>query len=85
MMVVEVLMTSCQVSLKPKIGPVTAHATTIANAIRNVAGRPAACAIPPGEAFEITLGAICRDLPAAAAREMFSTGPCGDGCGPCLA
>ncbi len=44
-MVVDVLMTSCQVSLKPKSGPLIAHTTMTANAIRNAAGRPARCAM----------------------------------------
>jgi hypothetical protein len=37
-MVVPVLMTSCQVSLKPKIGPVTSQTTTTAHAAKNAAG-----------------------------------------------
>src|SRR5687767_3201904 len=43
--VVPVLITSCQVSLKPKTGPVTAHATMIDAAMMNVSGRPDACAV----------------------------------------
>jgi hypothetical protein len=39
-MVVEVLMTSCHVSLKPNSGPVAAQITTSATAIRNVSGLP---------------------------------------------
>ena len=39
-MVVPVLMTSCQVSLKPKIGPVTAQTTTIKTAARKTTGLP---------------------------------------------
>ena len=38
MIVVPVLMTSCQVSLKPKNGPLTAQITMIARAAQNVAG-----------------------------------------------
>jgi hypothetical protein len=41
-MVVLVLMTSCQVSLKWKIGPVIAQSTMIPRATINVTGRPAA-------------------------------------------
>src|ERR1044072_3317851 len=37
-MVVPVLMTSCQGSLKPKSGPVIAHTTTIRTAARNTTG-----------------------------------------------
>src|SRR5262249_4188979 len=40
MMVVPVLMTSCQVSLKWKIGPVIAQTRTIPRARQNAAGRP---------------------------------------------
>ena len=43
-MVVPVLMTSCQVSLKPKIGPVTAQTTMMATQAANVMGLPAAWA-----------------------------------------
>src|ERR1043165_8948631 len=39
-MVVPVLMTSCQVSLKPKMGPVAAHTTTIKTAPRKMTGLP---------------------------------------------
>jgi hypothetical protein len=45
MIVVPVLMTSCQVSLNPKSGPVTAHATTTETAIRNVTGLPVTLAV----------------------------------------
>src|ERR1051325_5243907 len=45
MMVVPVLITSCHVSLKRKDGPNAAHATMIAQAARNVTGRPEACAV----------------------------------------
>ena len=38
--VVPVLITSCQVSLNPKSGPVTDHTTIIPTAIMNVAGLP---------------------------------------------
>ena len=37
---VEVLITSCQVSLKPKNGPLAAHSTTAPQAARNATGRP---------------------------------------------
>ena len=40
-MVVLVLMTSCQVSLKRKIGPVTAQTTIMIRARAKVVGRPA--------------------------------------------
>jgi len=46
MIVVPVLTTSCQVSLKPKSGPVIAHATRIATAAANATGRPAIFAVP---------------------------------------
>ena len=42
MIVVPVLITSCQVSEKPNIGPVTAQTTTIRTATMNVEARPAA-------------------------------------------
>ncbi len=44
-MVVPVLMMSCQVSLKPKIGPVTAQATMTRRARPKVVGWPAARAV----------------------------------------
>jgi hypothetical protein len=44
-MVVPVLMTSCQVSLNPNNGPVTAHTTITNVASMNVDGRPAARAV----------------------------------------
>ena len=40
-MVVPVLMMSCHVSEKPKMGPVTAHARTMAQAPANAMGEPA--------------------------------------------
>ncbi|MGT2465600.1 hypothetical protein ACVOMV_10865 [Mesorhizobium atlanticum] len=43
-MVVPVLMTSCQVSENPKIGPLAAHTTTISTQMTKVHGRPARCA-----------------------------------------
>ena len=43
--VVPVLMTSCQVSLKPKSGPVSAHSAMTAHAATNATGRPAAFAV----------------------------------------
>src|SRR5688572_9933378 len=43
--VVPVLMMSCQVSLKPNSGPVTAHDRMIATATQNVAGCPALRAV----------------------------------------
>lgn len=43
MIVVPVLMISCQVSEYWKIGPVIAHTTTTPEAITNVDARPAAC------------------------------------------
>ena len=46
-MVVPVLMTSCQVSEKPKIGPVTAQAATTATASQNVFALPAARVMAP--------------------------------------
>src|SRR5437762_2277899 len=45
MMVVPVLMTSCQVLLKWKIGPVTAQRATTPSAARNACGRPVARAV----------------------------------------
>ena len=45
MIVVEVLITSCHVSLKPKNGPLIAQATTTATAMRKVAGLPARCEV----------------------------------------
>src|SRR6185503_10004200 len=44
-MVVPVLMTSCQVSLKPKSGPLTAQATMMPAAMKKVTGRPDARAV----------------------------------------
>lgn len=44
-MVVPVLITSCQVSLKWNIGPETIHAITIPSASRNAAGRPVNVAV----------------------------------------
>ena len=45
MIVVPVLMTSCQVSLNPKSGPVTAHAATTETAIMKVTGLPVILAV----------------------------------------
>ena len=45
MMVVPVLMTSCHVLLKWKMGPVAAHASTRARAARNAWGLPVARAV----------------------------------------
>ena len=45
MIVVPVLIMSCQVSLKPKIGPEIAHNIMMANAMPNAAGWPMACAV----------------------------------------
>ena len=42
MMVVAVLITSCQVSLKPNNGPVKPHTTMLANASKKAMGRPVA-------------------------------------------
>jgi hypothetical protein len=39
------LITSCQVSLKPKIGPVTAQANTTAKQAMKVQGRPVTLAV----------------------------------------
>ncbi len=44
-MVVPVFITNCQVSLKPKIGPVTAHTIITSPARAKVTGRPAMCAV----------------------------------------
>src|SRR3954471_2661983 len=44
-MVVPVLITSCQVSLKWKYEPVKPHVRTTTTASRNAAGRPVACAV----------------------------------------
>ena len=45
-MVVPVLITSCQVSLQWKRGPLIAQATTTVSASAKVAGRPVAYAVP---------------------------------------
>src|SRR5262245_29662512 len=66
-MVVPVLMTSCQVSEKPKIGPVTAQATITATAIMKAQGEPTAPAvtwanlrknsfIPPAPCYTASIG-----------------------------
>ncbi|MNM77729.1 hypothetical protein D3C81_895920 [compost metagenome] len=44
MIVVPVLITSCQVSLNLNIGPLMPHSTTIATAARKVHGEPVAAA-----------------------------------------
>ena len=44
-LVVPVLITSCQVSLKPKMGPVMAQVTTTITATRKAIGYPVACAV----------------------------------------
>ena len=49
-MVVPVLITSCHVSLKPKIGPVTNHTTTIASAATIAQGVPTARVIASDQA-----------------------------------
>ena len=61
MIVVPVLMISCQVSEKLKIGPVTAQTMIVAAAIRNTIGRPDWMAMLD-EIFENSL-AIVRALP----------------------
>src|SRR5688500_15491337 len=43
--VVPVLMTSCHVSLKPNIGPVTLHTTTVPSASEKAAGVPEMCEV----------------------------------------
>src|SRR3954451_7240964 len=69
MIVVPVLMTNCQVSEKPKIGPVIAQTTITSTASINVVARPAAsdvlfAASPNNSA--ILLGVlrplVCRDF-----------------------
>ena len=45
-MVVRVLIVSCQASLKPKIGPLKAQASTTSSTAVNAKGRPAARAVP---------------------------------------
>jgi hypothetical protein len=45
MIVVPVLMTSCQVSLNPKSGPVIAHAPTTETAVMKVTGLPVSLAV----------------------------------------
>ena len=45
MMVVPVLMTSCQVSEKPKSGPVAAHTRTTTTASTNANGEPMPCEV----------------------------------------
>jgi hypothetical protein len=61
--VVDVLITSCQVSLKWNIGPLMPHTTTSTTAITNVAGLPAIVERPV-ENFENQLlfvtGRSCR-------------------------
>ena len=59
-MVVPVLMTSCQTSEKPKIGPVTAQTTTAASARMKASGRPAKAAIRPAMAVKIVVLALQR-------------------------
>ena len=58
MMVVDVLMINCQVSLKWKKGPDTAQITMSRSAIWNVRGRPAALASP----WEKVSNFICKPL-----------------------
>jgi hypothetical protein len=57
MTVVAVLMTSCQVSLKPKTGPTTAHASIVATAITNVTGLPAAREVAEAKRANLDLDA----------------------------
>ena len=61
--VVPVLITNCQVSLYPKIGPVTAQMTTIATAIRNVVGFPeiraVASASRPNQSPDFDVATYC--------------------------
>src|SRR5688572_30595085 len=45
-MVVPVLMTNCQVSENPNIGPVAAQPRIVTQQSKNVIGLPAACATP---------------------------------------
>lgn len=80
--VVAVLMTSCQVSLNPKIGPVTAHRMMITTAATNVAGWPEKWAVHLAkwlnrevDEFETTRPAIfVQDVP-----RINSQGPPGTG------
>ena len=58
MMVVAVLMTSCQVSLNPKTGPSTAHSTMTATALTKVTGLPAARAVAVAKLANLDLDAI---------------------------
>ena len=52
MMVVPVLMASCQVSLNSKIGPVRAHTAMTDTARVKATGRPVAWAVPFGQSRE---------------------------------
>jgi hypothetical protein len=45
MIVVPVFMTSCQVSLNPNMGPVTAQTKMMSTAVTKVAGCPVACEV----------------------------------------
>ena len=64
-MVVPVLMTSCHVSEKPKIGPLNPQTITIAQQRMKVIGRPAACAIVVAKwvkSFELLETVAMEDL-----------------------
>src|SRR5690348_16827828 len=77
MIVVDVLMISCQVSRKPKSGPLAAQRTTASTASPNTAGRPTSVAIErarlpkrreptaPGSMSRMALPALSRT------RDMF--------------
>ena len=61
-MVVPVLITSCQTSEKPKIGPVTAQTITAPSARMKASGRPVKAAILP--AIAVKSRSIARAPPA---------------------
>src|SRR4051812_17592502 len=66
MMVVEVLITSCQVSLKPNIGPLRAQTSTSAIATKNETGLPIQCAMAQATlekvSFQLLAGAAAHAL-----------------------
>jgi hypothetical protein len=76
MMVVPVLMMSCQVSLKPKSGPVSAQASTAASAAAKAAGlaavREARFAKRPNQEDVLAIGTR-RSLPASCCAHRANT------------
>src|SRR6478735_12356369 len=63
MMVVPVLMTSCQVSEKSKTGPVPAHTATSTTASTNVAGLPAHSEVLLAKRVNTCCGVAMYNLP----------------------